>query len=501
MAFVSAGDSGTRTSTAGMPTDSRLELSAHTHSALLKKSRWLYNNLGIIRRFVDNVSMYTVGQGISPIPMSGNDEADEMLDNYFCRWADSRTTCDIAGRINYWRMQKTACRLMLRDGDVFALKVSESGPADSGFFEMPIPRIQLVEAQGVGNLNYGFVDGRDEQGYRYGIKSDDYDAPVSYRFLSDTGNTPDLRKGRVVGADNVLHIYDPTRLRQARGLPIFSTGGNSAVDIMDLTALEKHAAKIHAALAAAISSKSPDTGMPGFTATVEKKKKKGTDGKTRVIGFENFIGGAGILKLSTDEKFELLTSNRDSLTFSGFIEYLIRDICAAGGFDSEFFWSTVGLGGPDARMVLENAAWIFQDLQDLLVMTFCDPIYKWVIARGIMRGELKLPAGCDPFSVAHQGPQKITVDQGKEGTLELERLRMGCATWEEYWAKRGKSGRKTVHRRIDELADAMDYAEKARGGKGVPFDYVIALNKGGDGGASDGEVAKTDGKPQPTKKK
>lgn len=505
--FMGAADAPHRTSTAGMPTDSRREITYHSRMQLIKKSRWLYNNMGLIRRMVNGIARYSVGTGIGHIPMTPNEAFNQQLDTYFEDWAGSHVLCDVRRKLSFWRMQKHVLRAMFKDGDTFALKAPAPDEIlATGVQVLGRPRLQWIETQTIGNLGSSLYD-RDPEGFVEGVRLDPYGAAVEYSQLLDPPiNQPIFapQTRRIVPQEAVLHVYDPERATQIRGLPWIYHGENSALDILDLTALEKHAAKLHAAMAAAIKKKSADAGKGVTGDLVKQRQASGTGGKTRVVAFENFASGAGILQLGLDEEFQLFTSTRPSMTFSGFIDYLVRDIAWGFGVSPEFIWAVAGLQGPNTRVILEDAKWLFEEVQDLIVNLFCQPVYMWVIARGIERGEIVVPADVlDPYACAWQGPAKITVDQGKEGTLELERLKNGCGTWEEYWAARGKTGRKMVRARIDELADAMEYAASKKGPgheEGVPFDYVIELGKGGSGEPMKPEDKKKPGlggKPKP----
>lgn len=482
--FMGSVDGPTRTSTAAMPTDTRREITSFTRQQLLRKSRWLYNNMGLIRRFVKGTARYSVGSGILPIPMTPNQEFNDSVIKYIGDWADSPLLCDVRGKQTFWRMQRSALHGMFRDGEAFFLKASgeEEVLSDGVTKILSVPQLQWLEAQSFGNLNSSMY-GKDTEGFIDGVRCTPVGRVTEYRMLLDSSATAmDLSATRRISRNDVIHLYDHERASQIRGLPWLYHGENSALDILDLTALEKHATKLHAALAAAIKKRTAEAGKGGLTNDLRKRQGTDAQGKSRVIAFENFFGGAGILQLGLDEEFQLLTSSRPSMTFSGFLDYLIRDIAWGFGVSPEFIWSVAGLGGPNLRFILEDAKWFFEDIQDMVVTYFIIPVYMWVLARGIERKELIVPADVlDPYEAVFQGPAKITVDQGKEGNLELERLKNGCGTWDEFWAARGKTGKQMIRKRIDELADAIEYAKE----KNVPFDYVIALNKGGDGGPSE----------------
>jgi capsid protein len=478
--FMGANESSVRTPTAQMPIDSRREVTWANRYMLIKKSRWLDNNLGLMRRLKNGTARYTVGTGIAPIPDTKDRDWNNRADDWFTNWASTPMLCDTRQQMSFWRIQKAMCRAMFRDGGSFGLKAPSANEVRTDGSQMVgSPSMRWHEATTVSNLfqNNSMLD---DEGYREGIKIDPSSGRVlSYRFLYDKYPAVYDQTGfETYPKDSVVHLHDPERAAQLHGLPWIYHGANSAIDMLDLTALEKHAHKLHAAMAGAIKRRSGQAPKGGFTGNLVQERRDpaipGKGSRPTVITYENFAGGAGILNLGLDEDFQLFTSQRQSHIFSGFIDFLVRDIAWGFGTSPEFIWSVVGLGGPNGRMILEDAKWFFEEIQDLIVELLCQPIYVWAIARAIERGEL--PKCSDPeWWVAHwQGPAKITIDQGKEGALELDRMAMGCNTWEEYWALRGKNGRKMVFKRIDELAEAMAYAKT----KGVPFELVFSQAPG-----------------------
>lgn len=477
-AFAGANDSNTRTSVGAQPLDTRKELTQYARHQLIRKSRWLCNNLGLVRRFVNGCARYTVGGGLSHIPATSDEEFNTEADEYFTRWADEQSFVDVRRRLNFWRMQKAVLRAMFRDGDCFAFKVPEPDTTDYfGNTVLGRPRLQWLEATRVGCLNgtsWGME--RDQDGYQEGILTTPEGTPLKYRVLVDQDPTAqDLSKTLDYDADTVMHVLDDERATQLRGLPWLYHGVNSAIDILDLTSLEKHSHKLHAAMAAAIRKKSGDAGRGGFSGDLNKVRGKMKDSDQRkVTAYENFMGGAGILQLATDEEFQLFTSNRQSVTFASFIDFLVRDIAWGFGLSPEFIWAVSGLSGPNSRIILEDSKWFFEEQQDLLVSLFCKKVYTWVIGRAIARGEIKRCKDPRWWICDWLGPAKITIDQGRDGQLELDRLNNACNSWEDYWAARGKSGRQQVKKRIDELAWAMDYAKE----KGVPFELVCPGKNG-----------------------
>jgi lambda family phage portal protein len=475
--FTGAADSGTRTSVVFMPTDSRREINNFTRMELVKKSRWLFNNLGLFRRVIKGVTRYTVGAGLSPVPETRDSEWNKRATEYFENWAMNQILCDVAGRQNFYQMQKTAVMAMLKDGEFFAVQTSSADDIDpvTGEKILGRPQLQWLETQHIANLrNFSDVD---QDGFREGIHVNSVNRPIEYRCLVDRDpQARDMSESRVIPAASMIHLYEIERANQLRGLPWAYHGLNSAIDMLDLNSLEKAAVKLHSTMAGVIRKRVGDAGRSGFTGDLKRRSVPSSsgDGKQKVVAFENFAGGAAILQLGLDEEFNLFTSARPSSTWIGFMDYLVRDIAYGFGVSPEFIWSVSGLGGANTRFILEDSKWFFEEIQDLLIDVFCQRVYVWVIARAMKRNEL--PSCGDPYwwKARWQRPPKVTVDQGREGNLEIERLRNGMTTWDDYYGSRGKAWDKVLAQRVEELKTVMDMCEAS----GVPFEYIFSIKPG-----------------------
>lgn len=492
LAYAGANDTGTRTSTVAMPVDSRREVSYRTRIELVKKSRWLTNNLGVYRRFISGTSRYAVGCGIGAVPETEDDDFNKLADVYFDDWASNPVSCDVRGLVSFYKLQKSVCHSMIRDGDGFTIKVGNGTVTlPSGRSVPGRPQLQWLESNFVANLAGQFsLYGIDDEGFRDGIRSNPFGKVSAYRVLQDSApNVFDLRSSLIIPADAMAHTFNAERATSNRGLPWAYHGMNSALDIIDAVSLEKAAWKLHSTLAGAIKKKSADAGKSGFTGALKKTTTVNEEGKPKVIAYENFAEGAAILQLGLDEEFDLYSSQRPQTQFAEFVNFLIRDMAWGFGVSPEFIWSVSGLTGPNSRLILEDANWFFEEVQDLIVDTLCRPIYAWVISRAIIRGDL--PECKDPnwWRCHWQGPAKITIDEGRVGQLELAQLDAGMATAEDFWGKRGHSGRKQMMKRVEEVKEAMDYCKE----QGVPYEFYRTQKPGTPGANSGNNPGGTNG--------
>jgi capsid protein len=272
-AFTAASDSPSRTSTTGMPTDSRREITMRTRLELVKKSRWLNNNLGLFRRFTNGTSRYAVGSGIVHIPDTQDEAFNKAADKYFEDWASNEIMCDVRGRVSFWRMQKYLLRAMVRDGDSFVLKTPTKDQVMADGRTVPgRPQLQWLESTMVGNRQFlSNVNGFDDEGYRDGILATAQSKVIRYKILQDTNPLLMDQAGDpiTVPAEAMRHLFDSERATSLRGLPWGYHGMNSGLDILDLTTLEKQANKLHSAMAAVIKRRSGDK-KAGFGSGLRK---------------------------------------------------------------------------------------------------------------------------------------------------------------------------------------------------------------------------------------
>lgn len=492
MFFTGSGDSGTRTSTVFMPTDSRRELYYQNRMELVKKSRWLFNNLGLLRRLVNGVARYSVGDGIVPIPETTDDEWNVAAQAYFDDWASNQMLCDVQGKKTFWAMQKQAVRSMLKDGEFFAIQAvggetqDPEKPDDPNAKVPGRPQLQWIETQIVSNLPTSNVD-LSPDGFREGIKLSPQNRALAYRIRKDKDPAlRDLSDSVDLDAQHVVHVFDADRAGMTHGLPWAYSGVNSALDVLDLKALESAANKLHSMMAGSIKKKTPDAGLRGFSGALRRERKPTTNGKSKVVAFEEFMGGAAILQLATDEEFNLIKSDRTNSTWLGFMDYLVRDIAYGFGVSPEFIWNVAGMGGANTRFILEDSKWFFQEIQQILIDAFCQRIYVWVIARAMKRKELSQCKDVRWWNCRWQPPAQITVDIGKEGAMMIQLLQNGMLTLEEYYASRGKTADKQMDKRIAEIKAAIKKCKDAN----VPLSLLFQVVPGS---AAAEALAKLDG--------
>jgi lambda family phage portal protein len=195
-------------------------------STLRDRSWDLYRNDPNVSGALNDIVSETVGQGIllqskvSRRRGAGLDlKLNTAIEDAFNRWADNPKWCDAAGRMTFWKMQKTILLSVLVSGEVIVRFVRRK------FDDSPIPfALQLIEADHL-DETYTLLD-RSPTGnkIRMGVEVDEYDRPVAYWLKKshpgDIFHGQSYERERVL-ASEVLHIYNWRGFRpgQTRGVP------------------------------------------------------------------------------------------------------------------------------------------------------------------------------------------------------------------------------------------------------------------------------------------
>jgi capsid protein len=439
----------------------------------IQRSRFIVNRLGLGRALVEGCTRYSVGGGIVPYAATGDRDYDDSCNRFVDSVFESRDF-DLRGELPFYEMQEVVCPAMMTDGDCGAMKVLQR---DGTGRVLTTPQLQLFTSEQIGSGLF-----MDTGEWCEGVKRNEYGRAMAYRVLQEPlpGRASSLHRGswREIPANDFMLVLDPKRVGISRGLPWTHHGHESAITMMDLKRLEESAAYLNAFFGAVITT--PNGDVPeGFEKELFKRRFNKTDEnkstaeeeETTTEGYRkyvNFMGGALIPVLQEGERLDMVKSERPSLTFTGFMDWLVNDIAWGFGIPPSFVWAIAGRTGPETRLTLNQADWFFQFIMRRMVSRFCKPTRDWVVTYGLLTGRInngRPPRNAaNPFLCRWHGPRKITIDEGREGKLEMDRIAHGLGTEEEFHARRGNEGDEVARKRIQEIRRRLDWCDE----EGVP---------------------------------
>ncbi len=422
--------------------DTRREISSYARTEIIRKTRFLYANVGFARRLVNGIARMVAGTGLMPSPATREDWwnklAQQRIDS---RWG-SAAAYDLAGKYNGYTAQRAKLRCRYRDGDVGIVLTRND---DGG------PAVAIYEGHQIangGNL-------RDTTGHFDGIRVNRHNRMIAARILQDDGNAIEIP------APPFLLLADYERPGQSRTLPIFAHAVPTIIDKTEIDAHFKGGIK-QASRPGYYIQKQADTAPSG-------PPRPGTAGKREVVttlsgkkvNLEKVFGkhGGEVLELDPGEEIKMLLDDRPHPNTLGFLEYLIRDASLGVDLSPEILWSIAKLGGAGARFVMQDAQSFVEQEQQVLVDSDLGLEYIFFLAEEIASG--RLPQCPDPMWWEHEWipPERWTVDYGRDGKLHLEQLKCGALTFREYYGRRGK-GFATIDRWLDEYRYIRDGAVK-----------------------------------------
>ncbi|MGH9745127.1 MAG: phage portal protein [Candidatus Acidiferrales bacterium] len=135
---------------------------------------------------------------------------NQKIEAAWCEWS-KKGNCTVDGKLSFRAVQNLVLKNVATDGEVFIRMVR-------GFDNKHRFAIQLFDADQVDHLFSRFAS-KSENEIRMGIEVDAWGRPVAYhvnlKHPSDLGGS--LLRERIP-ADQMLHLYDPERISQTRGI-------------------------------------------------------------------------------------------------------------------------------------------------------------------------------------------------------------------------------------------------------------------------------------------
>lgn len=404
-------------------------LTPWARKTVLSHSRWLCANFGIARGALKDMARYSIGSGIWPQCQTVNADWNQAAEDYWINWAK---VADHQEKFTFTQMLMLISLSIDRDGDIGCILTEAPG----GF-----PKIQLIEGHRIGDAPMMAVGAGETTD---GVILDSLGRPASYRVIQDDETTRDIP------ARSMVLLYDPDRADQVRGISALAHAITNLRDVKDILAFEKAGVKTNSATAMVITNQTGEADPNDWDTTLN------TDTPTTDLMLEEIQGGA-IRRLATGEKLESHGSNRPNPTFTGFLEFIIRDVATGTGLPYEFIWNAEKLSGPAQRFIMQKANRRFQERQQLIIDRFLNRVWGYVISKAIKNGSLsKNP---DWWRVRWQTPAQITVDVGREAREDRSDVEAGLRTAATHFGEQGADWQEAYRQRVSEIAFLKREAE------------------------------------------
>jgi len=186
---------------------------------LRARSRDLARNNDYAKKFLRMLKTNVIGKGIklqSKVKLKNgklDKRSNDLIENNFKQWS-KKGICDVTGKYSFLDIQKLAISQMALDGEVFIRLVK-------GYSNKFNFALQLIEADHL-DINFNVPS----KNIVMGIEYDEWGRPVAYHMYKkhpgDVYSFTDQQRIRIP-ADEIIHLFIPSRISQNRGVPWFHT--------------------------------------------------------------------------------------------------------------------------------------------------------------------------------------------------------------------------------------------------------------------------------------
>ncbi len=412
--------------------DARLDLTKASRETLQAKSRDFERNSPLYTKIADVWEQYTVGNGIKLMSASSDAIWNNFADAAFEKW---KPFADVQSRFGFDNLQGLVARCLFVDGECFVLLVRD------GRF----PRIQIVEAHRCKTPDK--LASEEGKTIVDGVKIDPSTGrPVGYYILNGDAF-------QLIDASNVVHIFEPGRPGQYRGIPYCTAALNTLHDLSDLRHYEMLAAKDAAELSTIIKTQSGE--MPSSLATMQQMFSTSSTAsgasssvsETKREYYQQAIGGRTIVLQSTDEATQHVPE-RPGANTREYWRLLASDVCIAAGVPL-ILVHPESVQGTIARGAYDSAASFFRGKTAVLA-TYFRRIRNFVIEVESANDRTIANKPEDWRKTTSGTVRSCNVDIGRNSTAMLQELAAGTRTFGSIATELGENGYELLKQKADE---------------------------------------------------
>ncbi len=404
---------------------------------LRAKSRNLYMNNELAGAALKKMRTKIVGTGLLPKPTINYQiagitkekarEYEKIIKTKFNAWASS-TNADFNRMHDFFTIQALVQLSWIMNGDAFVIPKRKK--REGVDIELCL---QLIEADRVLNPNYSY--GKDVKGgVEFAENGDLLRYYIANKHPAD-GHTE--VKGYPVfnslGRRNILHIFEPERAGQRRGVPLLSSIIYPIKNLGRYKEAELIAAVINASMGFIVETKDADGFINSANFGSSGEEGEIPQERTDKISLEH---GMGIIA-KEGETIKEFTTTRPNKSYKDFVDAVYEEIGAQLEIPHEVLMSSFKASYSAAKASLEEAHQRFLVCRKLLERTLCQPIYEEFILELIRNGDINCPNFFESSTVRYAFTRCIWVGSGKSSLDPLKEANANSKSLENFTTTRG----------------------------------------------------------------
>lgn len=380
------------------------------HIKIIERARNLDRNSDVIAQAIDRVVDNILQNGIRLDVDSGDEELNTYIQRKWQLWCEDPDQCHTGREMTFEKLARLALRQTIVDGDIVFLATNNGSL-------QPIEAHRIRSPHGKpGNVVLGVEQTPERERIRYHIADEDIDPNKSGGY---TG-TFSTRPVRVGDTRVLMHVFDPARVTQTRGIsalaPIMNTAG--MLDDIQFATLVK--AQMSASFAI-IEERSIDfeaTQDPQFGLRTTNSR---TDGSNEVI--ENIQPGM-IVRGAPGAKLTGFSPDIPSATYKEHVMLMLTIIAVNLGIPVHVLLldpSNTNFSG--WRGAIDEARKGFVRKQNMLVERLHAPVFRWKMRNWLaeddyIAGRIDADPSLNPFGALWNPPRWNYIDPLKDANAD-----------------------------------------------------------------------------------
>ena len=387
---------------------------------LMREAEDMERNFAPAKMLNRKFAMYVTPQSYHAA--TGDQVLDKEIEEYLEE--EAFPNCDITGRYGFFQMLEFGVMGCNRGGDygwAFQRPGAYEGIKEEELLKLPL-KIQAVEPDRIGGIYQNVVS----NDYVSGLNIGEHGQIDSFRVFHRTMTTNTYDNPIDVPASDFVHLTDPMRIDQYRGVSILATAIQNLRDIYEGIDFAKGKMKLASALTVFSNSNGAVTGSGAMDPYSTNLFETDSSGLQQDINF----GQINHLPDGADIKFP--SSSSPSSEEQWLITQLLKFVAMSYDLPYSFALDASALGGVSSRLESEMAKATFERFQKVLcphANRMKNAFLYDAIAKGVF------PAS--KFGVIHKGrwgyrrhPQP---DLGKEASAAVNLYEHGLLDPMQHW--------------------------------------------------------------------
>jgi lambda family phage portal protein len=362
------------------------------------------------------------------------EEAQEWAEKtkfLFKTWAENPNAIDFNRTSDFSQLQSLAVFNVFQSGDIFGLL-----PMEKREGQTIETRVRLIEADYISNPNGQANNDKIIEG----IELDEYGRPLAVHISKKHPNSKirstsanewqrvDILKN---GRRNVIHLMDPDRVSQLRGVPWIAPVIEKLKQLDRYSDAELTASVVSAMFTIFIKQPMPSEGGL-LSDMIEPEESISQSAK------DLEMAPGAVLGLGEGEEIQSANPNRPNAAFEGFISAITSEIGSALGLPAEVLTKQFNSSYSASRAAFLEAWKTFKSVRKWLVSGFCQPVYMAWLEEMVARGVIDAPGFFDSEeyrfawgSTTWRGDAPGQIDTLKETKAAILQMEAGIKTGED----------------------------------------------------------------------